>query len=133
MKLKSLEKATKILTRVQDLDSEIVRLEKLAIRMASGSFETELNLSYKDLDKKPNPKMDFDEDVELTGLRSRFLAGAFMDFGTHLRKAGEDSKENLLFSINEIEALSIIGTLMSIKQDQRKSLISQLKQFGYES
>lgn len=90
MKLKNLDKATKIYSAIQELDKEIIKIEKRANELANGNFEVSVKLDFKSLDPKAK-KVKFDEDGSLCIEDNRNDSNRYV-FSFMLGGIGEPSK-----------------------------------------
>lgn len=112
MKLNKLDKATKIYKAIQELDEEIIKIEKRANDLANGNFEVTTKFTFKSLDPKAD-KVKFDEDGSIVqGDRpSGLFSFSFIISGEPSKK--EDTKDVLEIKVGEKEALYMIGALLS--------------------
>lgn len=142
MKLKDLEKATKIYEEIKILDVDINKLDKLAQSVAYGNSEVKLylnitNIKAKEISEKSNL---FNEDGDLKSTISHPSNSMYDKYTVY----GSESYEALVariksintavasYSTNHIEDLSdvltleLLGVLISNKQQQRKLLTDKL-------
>lgn len=130
-----MDKALKIYEKVQKLDGEIIKLEKLAMQLAND--ETEVSIDFKVLNltkkKEDEDKIGFDEDGSLKKMQERhtFLLSSlyFQPFSTtpETKKVSTDIYNH---SISSYTALNICGMLLQDKLSKREKLIEKLKSIG---
>lgn len=134
MQIKQLERATKILQSIKELDAEIVRVEAFAMQAANDDIELKLRLDIVDLKKKAEEdnKVKFDEDGSLD--TSRYLIPRLMfSYGgvvTADEKKDKSSKTEYSRDISNSSALQILGVLLFELQNKRMQLIRKLEAIG---
>lgn len=130
MKLQNLEKSTKILEAIKKLDSEIVGIEKHAMRIVSGEIKTNIEFSFEDKNKKVETKAEFDEDGSL--IFSRAFSRVWMD---SINGSSENVPTNTdTISNNDIPeelSLQLLGVMLHYKNSIRKSLLTKLERMGF--
>lgn len=129
MKLNQLDKATKLYKSIQEIDTEILKIEKRAIELANGNYEVSASFTFKNLDPKAK-KVRIDEDGSLCTGDEKPSVGFTFFFGSSPIKA-EDAKDKYEIVIDEKATLYMLGALLQLKQAQRKELIDKIKKLGF--
>lgn len=141
MKIKQLEKATKIFEKIKKLDKEITEFDKLALLIVNNKTNISFELNIETLkDNEETMKFGIDGDGSLTykldytikdflPWATRFSA---MDIGaiSNISKKNANSLKSML---SETPTLQILGILLGEKQRERESLLLQLKSYGIEN
>jgi hypothetical protein len=132
MNITKLEKASKLVERMKEVDQEVIALEKLADQIANKRSEIKLTLNVVDLEKKEKgEEVQFDEDGSIVKPNSNPY-GIVLFFGGGQTKP-EEKKENgekFKQDISDTAALNIIGVLLLEKQEIRKAIFKQLEKLG---
>lgn len=133
MKLNNLDKATKMYKAIQELDAEIIKIEKRANDLANGNFEVNVKMNFKSLDPK-SEKAKFDSDGSLISedrpsSTSRMFTVYFGSLGATTKS--EEPKDQYEIKVDEKAALYILGALLQIKQEERKVLIGKIRELGF--
>jgi len=125
MKAKNLQKATKILAEIHELDQQIVSIEKLADSILNDKGVYDFDIRFK----KEKSKAILDEDGSLsTGESLSSIYTIMMNpFG---QQAPKEDKEKLSFKTDETEMLLILSTLINVKKDKRKYLVGAIFDLG---
>lgn len=135
MKIKDLEKATKVLDQIKILDSEIIEIDKLALLIADGSNVITIELKVQTLDEAKKEVLDSDGSlIDHNRTRSHEFFGGILG---HYRSICEPIKPPaplhlLRKELNESSALHILGLLLREKQFIRISLIEKIKKLGFK-
>lgn len=137
MKIKNLEKATKILEQIKVLDAEIIEIDKIALLVADGG--NTLSLELKVQPNNPNEKKEIlDSDGSLIDHNKPIgYDGLFGGILGHYRSMCEPIKpftphHILKKELNESSTLHILGLLLREKQFIRFSLIEKLEKLGFK-
>ncbi len=135
MKLKDLEKVTKIYDEIKTLDTSTKQLHKLAQSVADGGSIVKLNLQITDLklkEKKAKENM-FDEDGSLqsTSETARSISSYIDSFyGSSVKVKVKPAYEtDIIEDLSDILTLELIGLLVSNKNEQKKLLINKLTKY----
>ena len=140
MDVKNLKKSSKALCRIEELDSEINKIEKVALVASNGKFESSFELKINDLSKKEiNQKSIFDEDGSLktNDEPSGFIASLSKLYGWPVYSAQTDFRNEkkqfdlvLNPSLSESSILRILAVLLNELQEERRQLLNQLEKMG---
>jgi len=135
MKLKSLKTANKIYEQIQQLDKEIIAIEKLAMGIANNPHELSITLKAVDLSEKAKKesKCEFDEDGSIRRDISNPFGFSFLLGGSCFtdRPKKDDEKESKhKFDLDDKVALEVLGVLIMNRNAQRNDLLSKLKRYG---
>ena len=57
--IKQLSKASAILEKIQTLDAEIIKIDKIALIVSSGQYESDFSLKVKDESAKKRKSINF--------------------------------------------------------------------------
>jgi hypothetical protein len=137
--IKNFEKAKKIYEIIKVLDSDIIKIEKLAIQLSNDHCKVYLEMEVANLSNQNKEKESiFDEDGSLKsdsgfkrptgGLFSFIMSDMMSDMVK--KNSSTMAKESLSLNLNESESLCILDTIMRVKVAQRESLIKQLNSYG---
>jgi hypothetical protein len=143
MKLKDLEKATKIYEEIKLLDVDIAKLDKLAQSVAYGCSEVKLYFNVTDLKAKESFEKSnlFDEHGDLkqvttkVSLSDKFITYSGESYDDLMAKIKSINNAVASYSSNYVEDLSdvltleMLGVLIRNKQDKRKLLIDKLTKY----
>lgn len=135
MKLNTLDRATKLYNRIQELDKQIVEVEKYAHRLANHTLEVTVHFSIPNTEPE---KVTFDEDGSiraygqspLKNLIQEMQAFRWPTYSTDGVVKG--TQEQMNFTITETMALQMVGIVIQQKANMRRALINELKGLGYE-
>jgi hypothetical protein len=120
MKLTTLTKASQLLADIKQLDEQIIQLDKIAMSVCDKKQKGSVTLSFEK-EKKPKPD---GEDSEYRG-----IYGVLM--GSYSFREPEIPTDSHKFDIDEVDTLVICGSLIQVKKDRRKMLVTQLLELGY--
>jgi hypothetical protein len=135
MNITKLEKASKLIERMKEVDQEVIALENLADQIANKRSEIKLTLNVVDLEKKEKGEgVQFDENWSIVKLNNYGIS----PFGLSWMPAGlmpstntaESKGEKFKQDISDTAALNIIGVLMFEKLEIRKAIFKQLEKIG---
>lgn len=136
MHIKELKKANSLLARLEELDKEIIGIEKYGQLIMDQHMQINLKLSHSN-PQSCTVQLDEDGSLELDGLRRMFefrinpLTGMFSS-GGH----GSDKKESgstaCELNISEVIALQVLGVMVAHKEAERMAIINQLRTMGFE-
>lgn len=139
MKIKQLEKATKVFEKIQKLDKEINELDKLALLIVNNKTDISFELKIENCnDNETTPQVEIDSDGSLsfkvdfdprTSVVPWPLRFTRMDFGAISNTPNKNTK-SLKNKLTETPTLQILGVLLGEKQRERQSLLMQLKSYG---
>lgn len=135
--INSLEKASKLLNKIQDLDKKIIAIEKLAIKIANDpvKIKVDFNLANKRIKEENDSKVSFDEDGSIIyGEQPRFMSIHDMMIA-NMRRFGEEKNEateTFSFSINDFVGLEVLGVVLNDLQKERNQLIHKIKGLGFK-
>ena len=128
MELKQLEKAQKYFKKVQNLDKEILSLEKFAQSVAN--VDAEFKVSIKE-------KTEESEEDAFKRIRYTPSFGLFGMYDTcddlEKLKSNSDSKTKPLKynqELVDVDVLSVLGILLKSKIEQRQALLNKLEKIG---
>lgn len=140
MKLPQLKKAQKLFERIQELDKEIIEIEKSADLIANKKTDIKLTLKVNDQEEKvkDSEKVTLDEDGSLS-----FGTGGYMD---HMRRAlygfsmlpppsCNPKKECTIkqdYILSDTVAIQVLGVILAEKLEARKLAIKALNKIGVE-
>ncbi len=128
LKLNTLDRASKMYKAVQELDEQIIKIEKKAMELANGNFEVICKFTFRNLDScQDKVKFDADGSLVQSGYRD-WMDMIRLPYGSK----PEEPKDQIEIKIDERIALSMIGTLLHIKQEERKGLVQCIKNLGFE-
>jgi hypothetical protein len=136
MNITKLEKASKLIERMKEVDQEVIALEKLADQIANKRSEIKLTLNVVDLEKKEKGEgVQFDEDGSIIKPHTvasipYVLWGFGSGAGGNTSEKKEEKGEKFKQDISDTVALNIIGVLMFEKLEIRKAIFKQLEKLG---
>jgi len=139
MELKQLDKATKIYSDIQKLDSEIIEIERLANLVANGEVKSSFELKIEDKQKQEeeSQKLEFDEDGDIirpncvTFDHLHNFPLSILRMQNYNNKESKTKSANTLSSnISESTTLQILAVLLNDKKKRRFDYINKLKSFG---
>lgn len=141
MNLKQLDKATRILSEIKELDNQIISIEKHAMLIANGNVALDLKLFILDLEKqaKEQNKVGFTEDgslsydAELRNLMKGYFMPSFGILGSKPEEKKKECETTFMSELSESAALQILGILLYEKQTKRQSLLAKLNKIGVEA
>lgn len=126
-----INKATKLMARIREINSKLERYQKLALEMAEKPIKLQIGIIVPDSNEKPKTAQ-CEEESWAEVMHRRMMEGAspFAMFQIKTNKL----KDSLMVheTIDEYEALSIFGVLIEAKQKERRELIEKLKNMGIE-
>lgn len=130
MELKKIERATKIVERIKEIDIQISDIEKMAVKVAEGNSDNNfvLNLLLPD---KSEDKVQFDEDGSIMRNNPNTMGGIMgMIFGAingepATKKHGDSI--SLSQPLTDIAILQILAVIISERQTERKKLIDKIE------
>lgn len=124
MELKQLDKATKIYSDIQKLDSEIIEIERLAAIVSNENIVSYFDLKIVDIE------LENEEANMIRPLHTLSINEAL----DQLSKMCDFAKRKLHNHINikpsESTTLQILAVLLNDKKKRRFDLINKLKSFG---
>lgn len=123
MNIKTLQKAKQQLDRLQDLDKEIINIERLAMKLKDGKDNITLSLGC---DKPQEPIKVPDETQFYT------IPSFPFSYLRSNRKCEVNSKDTSSFEITDVMALQVLGVIVAHKENERMSIINQLNTLGVE-
>jgi len=122
MNANALQKATKLLASIHDLDKEIVAIEKKANKIADGEKFVNIELSFQE-DKPEKPVIDTD------GFDSMYKSIlGYSGFG--YQPLSVIPKDTLKFNLSDTETLFVLGALIQVKKEKRKQLCQLIIDLG---
>lgn len=139
MKLPQLKKAQKLFDRVQELDKEIIEIEKSADLIANKKTDIKLSLKVNDIEKveQDKNKVHFDEDGSLScGDPADYMRRAM--YGLPMFAFADPAKPKKEYTIkqdcviSDNVALQVLGVLLADKMEARKLAIKALNKIGIE-
>ncbi len=136
MKLSQLEKATIIYYDIQNLDAEILELDKIAAVVANGA-QIVLRMDVDSLNKKKEEdKVKFDQDgsLVLPGIPQRFgtIHGLMYSYDPFRQPQPDKPDHTLTSPLSENYALRILGILLCEKHHRREVLLGRLAKLGVQ-
>jgi len=150
MNIQKLNKATKILEQLKQLDAEILSLDRFAIKVANRDTSCSIAISledhtkqsekkenafdehgfikkqYLEEEKKSNPQNFYDA---ISSLRSR-MGLPIYDIGVCQFPIIPKETEKLEHKLSDKETLEVLGILLASKQQARQLLLKALEQLG---
>lgn len=121
MKAGNLQKATVILSKIHELDKQVIAIEKKAMEVADGGNFIGVDISFEPEKKK-------DAEIDTDGFESVYKMMYFPSLlGNH---KANDNKEKLKFNLSDTETLIVLGALIAIKKEQRKALCTKIFELG---
>lgn len=123
MELKKLEKASKILERVKQLDKEIIAIDKKANLILDNETEITFNLRIENKKIKNKSKKQPEENI-------RTHVDIFNMFHSFHKIAEEKIKNEVVINSEKIDdktALAILGVMLNKKNNERLRLINQIE------
>jgi hypothetical protein len=140
MDKKQLIKCNKALRQVEQLDSEIINIEKIAMLVSDGKFESSFELKIRDLSRKDKEKQEslFDKDRSLKSGNIPYeisLPLSFFCMGLpYQQKTQEQEGKKFDFILNpalsESLILRILGLMLTELQQERETLLNELQKHG---
>ncbi|NDV63974.1 hypothetical protein [Bacteroides sp. 224] len=137
MDVKNLKKSSKLLRRIENIDSEITEIEKVALVISSGKFESSFELKINDLlNEEVNQKSILDEDGSLkTGSISFEIQNPLaILYGWPTNKTKNKVEKQFDYilkpSLSEASILRILGILLTELMEERNRLLEKLKKNG---
>jgi hypothetical protein len=138
MTLPEIEKATKILVSVKQLDSEIIAIEKMARTLSENIYDVDFSLSFTPiqinkkvevLDSEGFLKKDLPDSAE--AVRYSFVS-VFETAMNNMKESIVNStkKQSISEKVNESLALKLLAVVLRDKQSKRDNLIVELKLIG---
>ena len=138
MTLPEIEKATKILASVKQLDSEIITIEKMARILSENIYDVDFSLSFTPiqinkkvevLDSEGFLKKDLPDSAE--AVRYSFVS-VFETAMNNMKESIVNStkKQSISEKVNESLALKLLAVVLRDKQSKRDNLIVELKLIG---
>lgn len=124
MSLKKIEQIKKIYERITEIDSQIISIEKAALRLSDNEDEVKISISGKyQKGAEPVDAAELNKEEDFNPFRAIVLQyGGFSGSGKSDKKS---------FSIDQAltaaEALVIMDALVRFKNEQRKELSKQLQ------
>lgn len=131
MDIKQLEKATRMLSSIKEIDQEIIDIEKIAMILANS--DTESSFVLKIIDQEQRDKSLAQEKQEDDESPARSFLAQFMTSGL-LPHVTRDDKDDFTHTINASLSVNvtmqILGVLLYEKQNKRTKLIKRLESYG---
>ena len=136
MTLPEIEKVTKILTKVKQLDSEIIAIEKMARTLSENIYDVDFGLSFTPVVK--NDKVDvLDSDgfLKKDTQESGFIDGIgwILRYSCHPEELTSKKKNTTIHisdKVNESLALKLLAVILRDKQSVRDNLMVELRLIG---
>lgn len=127
MSLKKIEQIKKIYERITELDSQIISIEKAALRLSDNEDEVKISITGKyQKGTEPVDVSKLDQEMIMPGLGSIMFGFCSGGYG------GSGKSDTKSFSIDQslsaTEALVIMDALVRFKNEQRKALSKQLQE-----
>lgn len=130
--VKTLDKIKNIYLSIQELDREIIQIEKLAAVLSQDNCSVKLSLEVENHSKKEKDPV-LDEDGSLsTGKYANPWDDIRKFYGLISPKINKIATDSHSFNINEREALYVLQALLRVKKDLREALIQELSKYGIE-
>jgi len=134
---KTLEKASILFAKIQELDKDIIRIDKQAMLLANAICEVKLKLHVKDL-TPPKPKKEdiLDPDGSLIykgNIAEQIARQMALRWGIDTNDANQQKQDKPALDevLNVYETLEILGILLRHKQAERSELINELEKMGF--
>jgi hypothetical protein len=134
MDFKKLEKASRILSGIKQLDAEIIEIDRIAMLVANGDVKSLFKLKIEDTTKakeaEDKPLLDNDGSLFRESFHS-LMMGSLGIGGIWREKKNEDKHiHSLEQELSENSTMQILGVLLCEKQTRRQLLINQLETLG---
>lgn len=127
MDFKKLNKATEIFKKIQELDAEILIIDKLAMKAANGENVVELILNVTDLKEKAKKEAEKVTQQE---------EGVYIHF-IHFKpsRLGDPPKTEVGLTsykhdLTDVGSLEVFGLLLGDKMRKRDTLLKKLQELG---
>lgn len=138
MTLPEIEKATKILASVKQLDSEIIAIEKMARTLSESIYDVDFSLSFTPIEiNKRVEVLDSDgflkKDVSDSADAVRYsFVSIFESAMNNVKESITNSskKQSISEKVNESLALKLLAVILRDKQSKRDNLMVELRLIG---
>lgn len=138
MTLPEIEKATKILASVKQLDSEIIAIEKMARTLSENIYDVDFSLSFTPIEiNKKVEVLDSDgflkKDVSDSADAVRYSLVSIYESALNNMKesvANKSKKQSISEKVNESLALKLLAVILRDKQSKRDNLMVELRLIG---
>jgi hypothetical protein len=133
MDLKNLKKATKFLDKIENIDKQIVEIEKIALSILNDKTKIQFDLKVENISKGKELEQPKESSNPFKDLEERMMMA--IQIPTWALNHQESKKNKNTFSIsddiNDKLALQILGIVLSEKNSERKCLIKELHALGF--
>jgi hypothetical protein len=124
MEPKNLQKATKLLQQIHDLDKQIVTIEKLAMDVLENKNIQDIALLFTSPLKE---KKETDIAENFADMYSPFsMLTAWKSYTSPLK----EEKDKIKLDLSENELLCVIELVIRFKKDKRKFLVDKIYSLG---
>lgn len=127
MDLKSLEKASKIIAKVKQIDKEIIELDKFAAALVNGDVRAEFSLSFTDNKPKEEKPKEPESDFHHGG-----FSGLILNWCNGEPSKPTRHKHTITSDTTESVTLNLLAVLLADKYDKRTALLNQIKKLGIQ-
>jgi hypothetical protein len=137
MNIKNLQQGQLIYNQIVALDKEIIGIEKKAMILANQSQVVTLQLAFESNSESNKPVSNPNDDpYGLESITTRWL-GILQEsrppsFLFSMGSPKSNKADTIDLKLSETEALMVLGVILSIKKDQRNSLLNQLRELGFK-
>ena len=138
MTLPEIEKATKILASVKQLDSEIIAIEKMARTLSENIYDVDFSLSFTPIEiNKKVEVLDSDgflkKDLPDSAEAVRYSVVSVFETAMNNMKESivkSTKKPSISEQVNESLALKLLAVILRDKQSKRDNLMVELRLIG---
>ena len=138
MTLPEIEKATKILASVKQLDSEIIAIEKMARTLSENIYDVDFSLSFTPIEiNKKVEVLDSDgflkKDLPDSAEAVRYSVVSVFETAMNNMKesiVNSTKKQSISEKVNESLALKLLAVILRDKQSKRDNLMVELRLIG---
>lgn len=135
MTLREIEKITKIVSDIKELDKEIIFIEKTARILSENIYDVDFSLSFTPIEiHKKVEVLDSDgflkkEDTSANKVSTGWIINSL--FSRAIIESSPTSKgHSISYKIDESLSLKLLAVILRDKQSKRDNLIVQLKLIG---
>ena len=127
MKIKNLDKATRIFESIKKLDEEIIKIDKYAMLAATG--KTNVSINFEIFEDKKEDILDSDGSLRMGSVSHPYLQSLFRSY---CEPVIPKKTEGIQQVISDVLTLQILGVILSEKNTERNRLINELQELGFK-
>lgn len=131
MHIKHLQKADKLLKRLQSLDKEIIQIEQYAHKIKDMHQDICLSL-FHEKGLSQESIMDNDGSLTVESFHRPFSGGILGMIHNTYQPTPKTPKETCEITISEVAALQVLGVMVAHKESERMGIVNQLIEMGFE-